>query len=355
MRLVKNTIFTICIIFLAPFSSAIIAKPTSTDNELVFLTWSEYIAPDVVAEFEKTRNAKVRFVYFQSDDARDRLILDNNGTGFDVVLMSGMPMNTYVNRAWLAPITEKDVPNLKHIAPKWLNAFDGANNHAVPYFWGTVGIAYRSDLIKEKITSWKQLFNPPETIGKKIAMIDSGREVIGMALKALGYSINTTDIKKIKEAEKLLHQQQRYVKGYSYINITEHSSLVSGETSMALAYNGDALALQELESNVKFVIPEEGSMLWVDYLTVMASSRKKALAYDFINFLNEPENASKLALYTYYATPHLEAAKQLPKEYLEDPAIYPPQHILDKSETEKSLTPRALKEYGRIMAILIRK
>ena len=123
---------------------------------------------------------------------------------------------------------------------------------------------------------------------------------------------------------------------------------------MTLAYNGDALVIKEFEPNIEFVIPKEGSMLWVDYLAVMQSSRKKDLAYDFINFLNEPENATKLALYTYYATPHIAAAKQLPKEYLEDPTIYPPQYVLEKSETEAPLTPRALKEYGRIMAILVR-
>ena len=215
MNIVKNTIIAVSIAALTSFSSVLFAEAESTNNELVFLTWPEYIDPEIVAEFEKTRNTKIRFIYFQSDDARDRYILDHNGAGIDVVLMSGMPIRTYVKRAWLAPISNKDVPNLKYIATKWRNAFEDSSSHAVPYFWGTVGIAYRSDLVKEKITSWKQFFTPPETIGKKIVMIDSGREVIGMALKALGYSINTTDIKKIKEAEKLLRQQRRFVEGYS--------------------------------------------------------------------------------------------------------------------------------------------
>ena len=331
------------------------AATSLNKKELVFLTWPEYIDPDVVTAFEESRNVKIRFVYFQSDDTRDRLILDANGRGFDIALMNGIAINTYTKRGWLAPITEAEVPNLRHIIPRWRNAFENANQYAMPYLWGTVGIAYRTDLIEEKITSWKQFFNPAKSIGTSIVMIDSSREVIGMALKSLGYSINTKNLAEIRQAEKLLHQQKPFVKDYSYINITEISSLVTGETSMALVFNGDAMAIQEYEENIAFVLPKEGSLLWADYLTVLASSEKKALAFDLINYLNETDVATKISLFSYYATPHREAEKKLPKTFLSNPSIYPDERALERSEAERPLTPRAAKEYGRIMSILTRK
>lgn len=323
-------------------------------TELVFLTWPEYIDPEVVTEFEQSRNAKIRFVYFQGDDSRDRMLLDTNGRGFDLVLVSGMPIHTYVRRGWFEPINEKHIPNVKHVSNKWRSTFKDAKQFAVPYAWGTVGIAYRADLIPTPPTSWKQFFTPPANIGKSIVMIDSGREVIGMALKALGYSINTKDVNEIRQAEKLLLQQKSFVKDYAYINITEQSSLVSGNTKMAIAYNGDALVISEYHPQIKFVIPEEGTLLWVDYLAVMSASENKKLAFDFINYLNEPSNAAKLALYTSYATPNIAAEKQLPEDFLNNPAIYPSEATLETSEAEKPLNPRSAKEYGRIMATLTR-
>ena len=338
------------ILITAPLHITQAKEPT----ELVFLTWPDYIAPEIVTEFEQDRNVKIRFVYFQGDDTRDRMLLNNNGRGFDLALVSGMSIHTYAKRNWLEPISEKNIPNLKHVDSRWCTAFKDAERFTVPYSWGTLGIAYRADLVPEAITSWKQFFTPPADIGKSIVMIDSGREVIGMALKSLGYSINTTDVNEIREAEKLLLQQRSFVRDYSYITITERSSLVSGDAKMAIAFNGDALAVSEHEPRIKFVIPEEGSLLWVDYLAVMSASENKKLAFDFINYLNKPAVAAKLALYTSYATTNKAAEKLLPHDFLNNPTIYPDEAILEMSEAEKSLNPKTAKEYGRIMATLTR-
>ena len=318
-------------------------------KELVFLTWSEYIDPEIVTEFEKTHNAKIRFIYYQSDDNRDQIVLDANGKGFDIVILNGLKVATYAKRGWLEPLNTEKIPHLKFTNPKWHSWFESTQTYTSPYLWGTIGIAYRADLVSEPITRWIQLYQPQESLRNKIVMIDSQREVIGLALKALGYSMNSTNINEIKEAEILLNNQKPFVYAYSYMSVSESSSLVTGDAHAALAYNGDALFVMEHEKNIQFVLPEEGSNIWVDYLAVFKSAQNKKLAYQFLDFLQQPRIATKLALYTNYATTNVKAHELLPQEFTNNLAIYPNQETLSKSEPDKNLPTRILKEYARIM------
>jgi spermidine/putrescine transport system substrate-binding protein len=322
-------------------------------QELAFLTWSDYIDPEVVKDFERRFNASVKQVYFETDDARDDLLSETEGRGYDVVVVNGSQMEAYVRRGWVGPLTEKDVPNLRYVDTKWVEAVPSAVGHGVPYFWGTLGIAYRADLVPEQITSWKQIFQPPQALKGKIVMVKNARDVIGMALKASGYSANSTEVHALAQAEHLLAGQKPYVRSYSYVALNEHSELVSGKILAAMIYSGDALVLKERDPNIVYVVPKEGSNLWVDYLTVTPNSARRQLAAAFINFLQEPKNAARLALFVHYATPNREAEKLLPADFLKDPVIYPSQEVLRRCEFYTTLTPRALKIRNRIFASLL--
>jgi spermidine/putrescine transport system substrate-binding protein len=242
---------------------------------------------------------------------------------------------------------------MKYLEPRCFNPYPAIAGYAVPYLWGTLGIAYRKDAVKDAITSWKQLYQPAEYLRGKIIMIKDSRETVGMALKALGYSINSTVENELKEAEQLLRAQKPFVKAYSYVAVTEESALVTGEASMAVVYNGDAVTLHELSSDIAFVIPQEGTGLWVDYLLVMRSSQQQELAKDFINFLHEPRNAARLAQYVNYATPNIAALALLPREYLDNTAIFPPKSVLEKSEFVLELPPRVQRKRNNIFTRLI--
>ncbi len=326
---------------------------TQADRELVFLTWAEYIDPDVIREFEALHNANIRFVYFQSDDNRDQLVLDADGSGFDIAIVNGLKISAYAKRGWLAPLSQNQIPNFAHIDNKWAHFYADTDKYALPYLWGTTGIAYRSDLVPEPITQWKQLYQPHEKLRGKIVMIDSQREVIGLALKSLGYSLNSHDLSEIKQAEALLNKQKPYVRGYSYISVMASSSLVTGETYAAYAYNGDALSIMAYEPRVTFVIPEEGSLIWIDYLVVFNHAKNKNLAYAFLNFLQRPDVAARIARYTNFATSNLTAQSLLPKSFVENQAIFPSPETLSKSEIDEELPIEVAKEYARIMTNLI--
>ena len=339
-----SLIIAVCVLLLWPVTTVFAADP----QQLTVLTWSEYMDPKLVRKFEARYKARVKFVYFESDELRDDMLL-NTDVGYDVICANGRSIKRYVRRNWLAPITVQDVPNKIHIDPHWAGAFPGTKEYAVPFFWGTVGIAYRKDLVKTPITSWKQLLNPDKELQNKIVMVKDSRDLMAVALKSRELSINTTDKKALDNAEALLLAQRPYVKDYSYVSLTKESSLVKGSAYAALAYSGDALMLAEHNENITYVVPKEGTNIWIDYLVVSKASKRKKLAMDFINFLNQPKNAAQLAQFLYYATPNRAAEKLLPREFLADPVIYPDKMLINKSEFYHELPPRTQKRYNSIL------
>ena len=324
------------------------------NQKLVLLNWAQYLDPELVKEFEQQFNAKVSEVYFETSELMNGILAESGGYDYDLVLMTGVQVDAYRALGWIEPITEKQVPNLRHVDMRWRTAYPGVSGYSAPYFWGTLGIGYRSDLVPEKITTWKQLFDPPESIRGKILMLPDSRDLISMALKALGYSPNSSNFKELRDAENLLLAQKPYVKEYGYVKMSEKSRMSTGKIWVSMMYSGDVLFAQKYHPKIEYIIPEEGVNLWVDYLVVMKTSNHKDLAMTFINFLNEPKNAARLATYVHYLSPNAGAEKFLAKELLNDPVLKVTPELLKRSEFHKKLSPEAIKEYNRIFANVVR-
>lgn len=311
-------------------------------ESLVMFNWSDYMDPKLITQFKQETKIEVREVYYESDDQRDDILLNMDRAYIDIIVINGAMLNSYRKRGWLAPVNDQLIPNRRNLNPRWQEAFIGAKDYGIPYFWGTLGIAYRSDLVKEQITSWRQFFQPNDNLRGKIVLINTTRDVVGMALKSLGYSANSSDSKELSEAGDILLQQKPFVHEYSYLATDETSSLVSGDVIAAMLYNGDALTVQEHHEAIKYLVPEEGGNIWVDYLTVSSISKHKDAAWQFINFLHRPENAAQLAKTLYFATPNKAAEQYLSQEFLNDDTIYPSKEILQKSEFHQPLPARAI-------------
>ena len=231
--------------------------------------------PALIKSFEKKYNAQVKEFFFETDEIKEGLLLESKGKGYDVVLSSGIRIPHYIKQNWLAKISQSQIPNLKHIDAQWRKIRPEIADFVVPYLWGTCGIACRKDLVKKEITSWLELYRPSEDLKGKILMINDSHEAVGLGLKALGYSLNSEDKHQYDQVRDLLLQQKPYVYDYSYVAVNPQSSLVTGEIWMAMVYNGDGLMLQELHPQIAFVIPREGTSLWVDYLLIMEQSANK--------------------------------------------------------------------------------
>jgi len=337
-----RSLITLLVTLLLPLWPVLSQAGESAKPELVILNWADYIDPDLISAFERKHHAKVRVINFEDDDNRDQLLLATEGAGYDIVLVNETHVGLYRSHGWLAEVGDAEVPNLKHVDNAWMDKAKDAKGYAVPYFWGTLGIAYRRDLVKKAPEHWSDLFLPAPDLRGHIAMLSSQREILGMALKAAGHSVNSTEHGEIDEAMKILVAQKPFVRAYQQALLNEKSELVTGEVSMRMMFNGDALLLRKFNSNIDYVVPPEGAAVWVDYMTVMANAPNPKLAFAFLDFINDPANAAKNAAYLNFATPNVAAAKLMPSEYLKNPSIFPHPDTLANSELFAPLPPRAL-------------
>lgn len=322
-------------------------------RELVFLNWDSYVDPALIRAFEKRYDVRVREMFFESDEARNRMLVEADGKGYDVAVVNGDALSLYRAHSWLAPLDKSLVANLRHVDPLYRTIYPAADGVAVPYFWGTLGIAYRADLLPAGIRTWKQFFEPDEALHRKISTLASPAELIGMALKAGGQSANSADPAALAEAAALLLRQKPFVRSYFDVAVDEDSALLSGELVASMMYNGDALVLAEQNPHIRYTVPEEGAALWVDYLAVMAAPGNRDLAYAFVNFLNDPANAAQNALRLHYATPNMAAEPLLPTAFLANPAIFPPLDVMARCEVIRPLPAQVERRKAMIYARLV--
>ncbi len=326
------------------------AQINESDQTLTILNWDDYLDPALVKAFEQRFGVRVNQVYYESDDHRDELMAASQGRGYDVLVVSGLMVESYQKQGWLQK--KSAFENDQYLAARWVDAYASSKEFMVPYFWGTLGIAYRQDLLTVPITRWQQFFNPNEELAGKIALINSSRDVVGMAMKSLGYSANSNNPEHLNQAKALLLKFAPHVKTLDYIDFDEESAMLTGEIVASMMYSGDTLMLQEHSDQVRYVLPDEGGNIWVDYIGVAASSLNKTLAWEFINFLNTPKHAAQLAQFIYYATPNHAAEDLLPKDFTEDPVIYPSAKALEQSEYYQPLKARTRNRINRVFSQL---
>ncbi len=328
------------------------AAQAHKETHLVLFNWDEYIDPEVIEEFRAETGIGVTIQSYDTDESKDEILAATaRGQGFDMMIGSGPSMRSYNTAGWLAKLPEDRMPNLKHVDGKWRDTYPTIRPVAVPYFWGTVGIAYRADLAPRP-ESWMDFFRPVPVVRGKVLLIDDSKDAVGMALKALGYSILSNEPAELAQASSLLQGLKPHLREIGYFNIGEDSSLGNGDILMAMAYSGDVLAVREHFPDVDYVVPKEGTNLWVDYLAVFDVSPHKQEAFRFIDYLNQPKIAARNAEYVHYASPNRGAEKFLSAEYLSDPILYPPAEVLQKSETYNDMTVQGARQRSRILSDL---
>lgn len=322
-------------------------------GELTLLTWPDYIDPEVIAAFEKKQGVTVRQIFFESDQERDQHIVRKGSDAFDVIVVNRVHLPFYAKQGWLTPIDKGGLKQFAHLDPRWVPEVDPAGKlPGIPYFWGNIGLAYRDDKVTNKPESWMDFFRPAEALRGRIQAMESDRELVGMALKALGFSVNSEENVELLAAEALLKEQQPHVMSYRYTDLTAEAPLVKGEAWMAMVFNGDALKLSEFQPAIRYLHPREGSVLWIDDLVIGGGSKRRDLALAFLDHLSEPGMAARNAEALHFATPNRTAMQQVSKAYLNDPIIFPPEEVWGISETIRPLAPRMQRRVNDIVSRL---
>lgn len=322
-------------------------------RELVFYNWTAYVDQNVVDAFEAAYDVRVVQRYFQSADERDARLVQNDGEGVDVLVVTAGDLPPYLKRGWLRPLDKDAIPNLVHADRRWIDGYEGVDDYAVPYLWGTTGLVWRSDLIDEPISSWQQFYHPNADWKGHSMVLNQYRIAFGMALKMLGHSFNSDDPAAVDEAARVLREQAPFVQSYGYFKTDADSGIVSGDTWMGQTWSGDALLLMERNPAIRYIVPEEGGELMIDYLVVPAKAAEPELAHAFINWLQEPEHAAACAESLKFATANKAAEALLPKPFRENPVIYPPVEVLERSEVQVPVDPAIQRKMITVWSQLI--
>lgn len=219
---------------------------------------------------------------------------------------------------------------------------DPGNKYSVPYMFGTVGLIYNKDVVKEDVDSWDILWD--EKYKNRIFMFDTYRDTLGAALKKLGYSLNSENQKEIEEAKELLLEQRKLVDPiYGVDNGT--TMIPAGESDINMIWSGEGLNLQDENPNLVYVVPKEGANFWIDSLCIPSNAKNVSGAEKFINFVSDKESALRIADEIGYTTPNKEARLEQPEEVRNNPNAYMPKEIMDRCEIYTDLPKDVKKEY----------
>lgn len=307
--------------------------------------WGEYIDESIFEDFEAETGIKVNYNTFASNEMLYSSIKSGSGT-YDVIIPSDYMVARMINEGLLMELDYSQIPNAANLDERYLGLeYDPDSSYSVPYMWGTVGIIYNSQMVSEPITSWMDLFD--RGWERDVLMFDNSRDCLGIALKALGYSYNTTNPAELEEAAQLLIEQKQNGIVQAYVMDQIFDKMINDEAAVGVYYAGDYLTMVEDNENLVFVIPSEGSNLFVDAMCIPTCCENYDNALAFMNFMCRDDIVVRNAEETWYSVPSATAMDGLDPEMAEDPIMYPDEEVLDKCETYAGLPEEMLKEYDR--------
>ncbi len=308
----------------------------SGDNQVIVYNWGEYLDPEVITMFEEETGINVVYEEFETNEIMYPKI-QSGAIAYDVVCPSDYMIQRMIENDLLAELNFDNIPNIKNIGQQYMEQskqFDAENKYSVPYCWGTVGILYNKKMVDEPIDSWSVLWD--KKYKDSILMQDSVRDAFAVALKYLGYSLNSTDLDELEEAKELLIKQKPLVQAYVIDQVRD--KMIGNEAAIGVIYSGEAIYTQLENPDLEYVIPKEGSNLWIDSWVIPKNAKHKENGEKFINFLCRPDIAKMNFDYITYSTPNTEGRK-----LIEDPAIrnstiaFPDAKELERCETFKFL------------------
>ena len=345
----------------APAATAATSAPAAPTEEPILnvYNWSDYIAADTVANFEKETGIKVRYDVFDSNEVLEAKLLAGN-TGYDVVVPSANFVARQIKAGIFRTLDKNKLPNVKNLDPeimKILAGYDAENRHVLPYLWGTTGIGYNVAKIKERMNdaprnSWDMVLKPEIVARFKdcgVSMLDTPSEVVPIMLRYLGLPPGSQTEPDLVRAEAALMQVRPHIK---YFHSSQYlNDLANGELCLVLGWSGDIFQARDRarEANngndIAYVIPTEGTLMWFDTLAIPKDAQHVENAYKFLDYLMRAEVMAAISNQMRYANANLAATPKMDPKVANDAAIYP------DAATRTTLFPNAVNppDYDRLV------
>ena len=322
--------------------------------------WSDYLAPNTLADFEKQTGIKVHVAYYDANETLETKLLAGS-SGFDVVVPTSSYFERQIKAGVYLKLDKSKVPNLKNLDPQLMSRVarhDPDNAHGIIYMWGTNGIGYNAKMVQAlmpdaPLDSWKLVLDP--AVASKVAkcgisVLDSPAEVLRGVYSYLGKDPNSQSADDLALAEATLTKIRPYIRN---INSSEYiEALANGDLCIAVGYNGDVMQARDRarEANkgidIDYVVPKEGSILWFDMMAIPADAPNPESAYAFMNYILEPQVSADISNFKRYANANLAAQPLVKPDVKDDPRIYPPAdqreklavQLADSAEQTRAIT-----------------
>lgn len=301
-------------------------------NELKIYCWEDYISPQLIKKFEKDFSAKIIYTTYKSNE--EMLSNLENKNDYDIIVPSGDYVQVLVSKNLVRKLDKSLLKNYVLLDNKILDKsmiFDSELSYTIPYFWGVCGLIYNTKFISfddPNTVSWNILADNKILNSKKVSLLNDPRDLIGVSLIVNGFGPNYINEESLKSAESTIDQWLKNVLLLDSFDFK--NNLINQKVVIAQAYNGDALQFLNTNKDFKFILPVEGSTLWIDYLMIGKNTKQFKLAHSLIDFLLEKDNALVNSIYTNYASPNIQVVNALPDSIKSNSYIYPNDNYLLK-------------------------
>lgn len=338
-----GAILAICAILFAARYYLENSQGASGDTIVNFYNWGDYIDPSLLEEFEEETGYHVVYETFDSNEALISKIRQG-GTPYDVTVPSDYMIKQMKEENLLLPLDYSLLPNAQNIDERFLDLeFDPKNEFSLPYFWGTLGFLYNTkEYSEEDFQTWDALWNPE--FRNKILIYDGAREVMGIGLQSLGYSLNEKSDEALELATVKLKRMMPNIRAMVSDELKMY--MAQEEAPVGITFSGEASQAIQKNPDLAYTVPKEGSNIWFDNIVIPKTARNLKGAHALIDFLMRPDIAARNAEYITYATPNKAAYPLLPKEVIEDEAFYPSDELIAKLEAYKGLGKAKLIQYN---------
>ncbi|PSB10921.1 polyamine ABC transporter substrate-binding protein [filamentous cyanobacterium CCP2] len=319
---------------------------SGADNTLHIYTWANYIDEELIQSFQDATGIRAIVDIYDSNEVMLTRLEAGGGSAYSIVYPSDYAVTQMIESDLLAPLDQSQLTGLNNLKAQWQNpTYDPGNAHSVPATWGTTGLIYNPELLGATLTGWDTLYDNIGSLTRQVTLINDVREVMGATLQYLGYSLNSTNPDEIEAAyEKLLELRPTIA---AFLTNGWEDQLASGDLTVAMAYSSDALALIEENPGLEYVVPETGASLWTDTMAIPKTAPNVDAAYQWINFVMEPENSARLVERLKFATPSQAAFDLLPNNLKTDDDLFPPDSILHKTAEVAVVPPDIADLYDR--------
>ncbi|MBW4688884.1 MAG: spermidine/putrescine ABC transporter substrate-binding protein [Komarekiella atlantica HA4396-MV6] len=300
-------------------------------DQLYIYTWTQYTDQQLLKTFSTQTGMKVLADVYDSNDVMLAKFQAGGGSSYSIIYPSDYMVQKMVDKGLLTEINHDRLIGLENLFPRFSNpSYDPNNRYSIPFNWGTTGLLYNSEKIKDAPEDWEYLWQNQEKLSKRMTLLNDVREVMGAVLRMLGYSYNSQNEVEIRQAYEKLKALKPAIAAFD--TDAWQNQILAGDLLLAMCYSADAVRISQENPQLKYVIPRSGSSLWTDTIVIPKTAPNTSGAYAWINLILQPEVAAQISQRLSIATPNSAGFEQLPKQVKDNINLFPPDSLLENCE-----------------------